>query len=538
MSQLVQSLSSGECRQYMIGDQELIIGRLNGLPVVLEGANVSRRHARIWREGNGCFLEDMGSSNGTFVNDNRITCKTRLHHNDRIRIGSHHIRFEDSSASENEMTIMHQTAAVASNPEIYRESPAQKLQAILELAHHLANSLNREAILARLLEHLLVLFPQADRAIVLCQVAKEPRVMDMRVRQEKVCGQMGFSRSVARKVFENGLAVLAEDTQHMDSNVSIGTLGIHSLLAVPLQAGNGPVLGVLELDRFQMGRPFTAEDLNLLTAIALQASTVLENAMLHEELVVKERIQRELALAQEIQQGFLPRMVPGPAGGMVDLYGELQPAQEIAGDFYDYLTLDSKRLMLAVGDVSGKGMPAALFMAMVRTLLRDLVQNVMSPAEILARLNDAIVRDNPKFMFVTLLLGIYDLTSGRCILARAGHPPAMIRRKDGSTFEIDSPPGRLLGIESPCPGLCDQIVNLESGDAIIFYTDGLTEAVKANADEMYGMNRTRQFLAQLPLAEPLMEWARLIRQEVEEFSKSSHLQDDLTLLLLRRSLPS
>lgn len=534
MAELVLVENDIEGRRHPLSTAEMIIGRSADAAVFIDDRKVSRRHARVWKEGEQYFLEDLGSSNGTFVNAKRLAGRISLLHNDLIAIGRHRLRFLDEEhASDNEITITRQTAAAASNAEIFREDSAGKLRAVLELSHHLARALDTDTVLSRLLDQLLVLFPHADRAQAIFPSDTGYQVRASRSRGVGLSRGHGFSRSLVKQVMEQRVAVLAEDTGALESNLSIGNLGIYSLLAVPLQTRNDRVLGVIGLDRYQAARPFTHEDLNLLTAVVLQASSALDNAALHEELLVKERIDGELALAREIQEGFLPRELPSFTAGAVDLFGDLQPAQEIAGDFYDYVALDERHLAFFVADVSGKGMPAALFMATVRALLREALQALRSPAEILARLNDAISRNNPKLMFVTVLLGIYDTATGRVLLARAGHPPAVLRKREGAATEVESPPGRLLGIESAGDCFSEVTVQLEPGDTLLLYTDGLTEAVSADSAGLFGVERLLRCIEQLPAGGQLREWADAVQQAVKTYSADHLLQDDLTLLLLR-----
>jgi sigma-B regulation protein RsbU (phosphoserine phosphatase) len=196
--------------------------------------------------------------------------------------------------------------------------------------------------------------------------------------------------------------------------------------------------------------------------------------------------------------------------------------------------LDGRLLAFFVADVSGKGMPAALFMATVRALLRELMQTLRSPAQILARLNDAVSRHNPKFMFVTVLLGIYDPVTGKALLARGGHPPAVLRTRKGAVSEVESPQGQILGIEADGDCISEVSINLEPGDALLLYTDGLTESVAPGSATMFGTERLLRCVEKMPAASPLKDWATQIRKEVRSYSASDQLLDDLTLLLLRR----
>lgn len=534
MARLVVIQGTGTGHQFPIGDREVVIGRSTTADLTLEGANVSRKHASVKRNGARVLIQDMGSSNGTFVNDARITGATSLSPGDLVRIGSYVLRFEADPSSDLELTIQRQTAALSSNEELYRENAAKKLQLMLELSQHLARSLDTSTLLSRLVKQLLTLFPNADRALVVMLEQGELVLRVLEDRKQRSAHGPAFSRSVIGKVLADGVAVIAEDTESFASNRTLSAMGVRSLLCVPLQSSDGRSFGVVQLDRFQLGRPFNAEDLHLLTTIVLQVSIALENANLHQELVAKERIDRDLALAREIQVGFLPKSVPVLSAGRVEIFAELHPAQEVSGDFYDYLTTDGRSLALVVADVSGKGMPAALFMSTARALLRELATRHSRPCQMLTHLNDALAKENPTFMFITLILAVYDSANGQCTVARGGHPPAILRRGHSTEVELIAPDGCLLGIESPCPCLAEQTITLEHGDTLFFYTDGLTEAKAQESDEMFGMERLLKVVQSLSPKDSLPSWSQQIRDEIEVFTGKTPLQDDHTLLLLRR----
>src|SRR5207245_6609062 len=208
----------------------------------------------------------------------------------------------------------------------------------------------------------------------------------------------------------------------------------------------------------------------LLTTICLEVAVVLENASLHAELMREERLRQELALAREIQQGFLPTEFPIPAQVGYELFARVSPAREVSGDFYDFWQLDDGRLVFIVGDVSGKGMPAALFMVAVRTLCRHLGASGDPPAATLARLNKALSADNPSSMFVTLLYGIYDPKNGEAVVASAGHPPPILRPAEGMAQTVELKRGPLLGVEMGKTEWTDTRVSLASGGAVALYT--------------------------------------------------------------------
>lgn len=534
MAELVLVVDGGMARCWPINAAGLVVGRSSEVDVSIDDVKLSRRHVRLTQQEGRYYVEDLGSRNGTFLNNRRLSSKVVLRHNDLLCVGSQVFRFHQEKSTDNEMTITRQTHAIATNDELFREHSSAKLRAVLDLSHQLARALDTDAVLATLLDQLMILFPRADRAQAIFSKENEFVIRAFRVRVEAQTRGQGFSRSVVRKVVQQRLAVLAEDTRTLESTHSISGMGIHSLMAVPLLTRSGDVIGVIGLDRYQPLQPFSGEDLHLLTAVVLQASAAMENAALHEALLAKVRIDGELKLAREIQDGFLPLDLPSSVVARVELFGDLQPAHEIAGDFYDYLVLDGGRIAFVVADVSGKGMPAALFMATVRALIREWMQSLRSPAQILAHVNEALMRNNPKYMFVTAVLGIYEPSLGQALLARAGHPPAVLRRRDGTVVEIDSPSGSLLGIENEGVVFSEVSVSLEPADTLVMYTDGLTESVAPDAKSMFGTERLLECLQELPSGEGLKEWGQRIRKEVEAHAASHHLQDDLTLLLLRR----
>jgi phosphoserine phosphatase RsbU/P len=533
MALLIATSNVGAGQQFTIDTDETVIGRSAGLPIKLSGPNISRRHARILRDGNKYLVEDLGSSNGTYLNDRRITGLTQMSANDTLRIGPYMFRFELPGEIASDLTIQRQTLAMPGNTDLYDRNPAFKLQAVLQLAHDLGNTLDLDALVSRFFDQVVKLFPKTDRALVLFLENGEPVVRLVRERHSGPRPEQMFSRSVLRQVVEKGIAVLAEDTQKLDDNRTLTAMGVCSLLCVPLRAQGTPVFGVVQLERFRPDDPFTSDDLHLLTAVTLQASMALEKSRMHQRLLEQERISRELALAREIQLAFLPHSIPEFPEASLDLLAELNAAEEVSGDFYDYVKLDSTKVMLVVADVSGKGMPAALFMSMVRALLRQVCKATSSPAEILRLLNIAVAPDNPKFMFVTVVVAVFDVLTGECVIARGGHPAPLLRTSGGKATFVDSHPGCLVGILEDCAPFQEVRLQLAPGDTLIFYSDGLTEATHLPTGELFGNQRLLSIAMQLPENSSLADYISIFRSEVDRFCAPSSAQDDLTLLLLR-----
>jgi serine phosphatase RsbU (regulator of sigma subunit) len=532
-------------RRFPLDGPEAVLGRQADAQVCLESQAVSRHHARIVFEKGAYYVEDLHSSNGTFVNGRRIRERVPLTPDDTLQLGPYSFALRPAPAAklaDTDMVIREQVAADPTHQGLVGPDAAYKLQVVLEIAQHLGRTFDEEALLGKFLDHLLRLFPQAERGIVLLCDGDELVVRAQRSRGAADAEAYLFSRTVVRRALGDGVGILSDDVradQRFQMSSTLTSLNLRSLLCVPLIGQDGRRLGVVQLDCFRVGRTFQTADLQLLTAVALQVATVLENAALHGELLHKERLRQELMLAREIQQGFLPSVFPRPDLNAFELYAHVHPAREVSGDFYDFFRLGDGRLAFFVGDVSGKGIPAALYMVAVRTLGRHLAQANLSPAEALSRLNPALAADNPSAMFVTLIHGTYDPSTGEAVLAAAGHPAPLMRHRDGRVEPVPLKAGRLLGFDGGAaaepPRFTDFRLTLAHGDTLIVYTDGFTEARAPDRETQFGLDRLSQVLGGPATGLALEASADAAHTAVERFTGSADLQDDLTLFLLRRA---
>jgi serine phosphatase RsbU (regulator of sigma subunit) len=527
-------------RQYSLDQETMVLGRQTDSAICLESQAVSRHHACIVRVDNDFFIEDLGSSNGTYLNGARIGERTPLTEKDTLQIGPYlfGLRVPPTPVVADEgLVIRSQISASGSDLSLFVQDPARKLEVVLKIAQHLARTLDLDVLLTKLLDHLMTLFPQADQGIVLLCEGDRLVVRAQHNRRADDPTAVTYSRTVAKKALADGVGILSEDVRADERFVASSTLtslGLRSLICVPLLSQDGQRLGILQLDRFRSGKSFTTEDLQLLTTIGLQVTVVLENASLHAELLREERLRQELALAREIQQGFLPAEFPVPAQVGYELFARVSPAREVSGDFYDFWQLDDGRLVFIIGDVSGKGMPAALFMVAVRTLCRHLGAAGDPPAVTLARLNKALSADNPSSMFVTLLYGIYDPKSGEAVLGSAGHPPPIRRPAEGEAETVELKRGPLLGVDMGKTEWSDTRLSLASGEMLALYTDGFIEARDPASKQMFEVQRLQDALSGPRARQGLEAAADQAKAAVERFIASQELQDDLTLLLLRR----
>jgi serine phosphatase RsbU (regulator of sigma subunit) len=302
-------------------------------------------------------------------------------------------------------------------------------------------------------------------------------------------------------------------------------------LVVPL-VSQGELIGLLNLGPRLSQQEYSADDRKLLSDLSTQTAPAVRVAQLvrqqKREAQERERIEQELRIARLIQQTLLPKTLPQLPG--YDLAAYYQPAREVGGDFYDFLELDDGRFGLVVGDVTDKGVPAALVMATTRTMLRAAAQRLFSPGEVLRRANDALVTDIPPNMFITCLYAILEPESGHLIYANAGHD--LPYRRHGSAAEELRATGMPLGL-MPGMGYEEKEVVLGKGESVLFYSDGLVEAHNPKG-EMFGFPRLQRLLAtrRARSGEELLD---SLLEELDSFTGEDWEQeDDISLAALYR----
>jgi len=323
---------------------------------------------------------------------------------------------------------------------------------------------------------------------------------------------------------------------------------VRLLLAFPLSV-KGRVLGVLLVEEPEgaledglsasANLRLRAKRMEIITGISQQAALAIQNDAFQRETVERERLEREMQLAREIQQAFLPHELPDlPAW---DLQVRWKTAREVGGDFYDYFELPDGRLGLVIADVADKGMPAALFMTLVRTLVRATIQDLDSPTDVLGRVNKIIVPEAPQGMFVTLTYAVLCLESGELQYANAGHNPPLVLRCKTRTMERLLKGGMAMGVMADSR-VETRSITLDPGDYLIMYTDGVTEAFSPGGD-IYGEKRLYQTLehaARWALDEKdqgnvsALEIVDAIDESVNEFIGDELPSDDLTLMVVKR----
>lgn len=580
------SLNPEKGRIYRLDATENLIGRRLDCHVYVNDQRVSRRHARIRREPDGLHLEDLGSSNGTFVNHRRIHGSVRLREGDVLAIGAWtwqvDLSDEASPAGEAPMlteapsdltasfadlrglgvALVQRKAATLYEAEQEIERITRKLQAVHRVAEAVSATLDPSQMMERVTELLLEVFNPASRATVLGLDAKtgglRARASRSRRKGREDAEGVRIARSVVDRMLKRGESVLiaqpAEASQAPEAAEPADASGDRpGASAPPARAeGDGGAEGAAEGAGigWRMGAPltfrgehsgvvlleaepargyFTKNDLDLLSGLAAQIAVALHLIELHQRLLARDRIDHDLRLARQIQRNLLPRDPPRVAG--VDIAVHYEPAFHVGGDFYDFLWRDQQQLSIVVGDVSGKAISGALFMARVTSEIRA-VASLGSPARVIERVNRALAEIADDGMFVTLVYVTIDLRRNTIRFCNAGHTTPLLRRGDEVlSLEFDRARCMPVGV---LPSLqCDEVeVPLIPGDVLLLYTDGIIEA-RSMKGEFYGQDRLVEAVTAAPsTARGLLDQ---VLADVDSFVEAAPQADDQTVVSLRVS---
>ncbi len=395
--------------------EAVVLGRSFDADLRLDDPAVSRRHARISLAGGHCSIEDLGSENGTLVNGRRIAAPTPLQSGDQIGLAGNLFRFAAESAPPREsgVTIVDEPSADAppaletidvraTSMEAAMAQRAdapdalikaqQRLRAVLEISNAVQTQLDMDKLLHQIMDRLFGVFPQADRGFIMLKADESedlvPRAARQRGREQPEA--ITVSRSIVQKAMGDRVAILSADAmgdQRFSMAQSVLNFRIRSMMCAPIIA-NEEALGIIHLDTTRQDRQFTRDDLDLLAAVTNQTAFAIANARLLRKLLLQERTERDLQLARQVQESFLPRRSPEVAG--MQFCASYKAAHEVGGDFYDFIPLEGGRLAIVVGDVAGKGIPAALMMARMSSALREFALTEDDPRRVVARANDRL----------------------------------------------------------------------------------------------------------------------------------------------------
>ncbi len=304
-----------------------------------------------------------------------------------------------------------------------------------------------------------------------------------------------------------------------------------SVLCMPMINNDGSLVGVVQVLNKMDGGAFDDQDENLLEALSVQAAVAIQRAQLLEAFVEKQRIQESLKLAADIQMGMLPKNFPAfPERDDFDLFASIIPAKEVGGDFYDFFLIDEDHLCFVIGDVSGKGVPAALFMAVTKTHVAASTIPGVEPSDILFRANNELSKDNDQGMFCTIFYGILNTKTGEVHYSNGGHNPPYIVREDGTNEQVEGTMGIALGVMDEMDFGVNAIT-LKKGDSMYLYTDGVNEAMDIGGNE-YSYERLEEFLTSTA-GQKTTDIVAGSLSDIEVFVGNAEQSDDITVLMVK-----
>jgi len=366
---------------------------------------------------------------------------------------------------------------------------------------------------------------------ILQQAAASPVALEKFLRLHTI----GPSEGLIGRVWQTGQAVCLNELSDAPELAKLrdSAFGSRSIMAAALRYG-AQDLGVLVLANGPMGGPFSQADFVVFKSIAEQSAFALYNAIIYSMANEKKRLDHDLEIARDIQRILLPSEAPAIDGFQIN--GINAPARQVSGDYFDYIQVDEERLGVAIADVSGKGVPASLIMAICRSVLRAEAARNPSPADVLRKVNRQLYPDIKEDMFISMAYLILDHQRNGITLARAGHDaPLLYRRKSQTVTPIKSP-GMVVGIDSGSVFdrlTVDFTISLERDDCLVLYTDGVTETLNAEGDE-FGLDRMMQSMrASANDSAPAI--VKKIIGDVRDFTGSAPQNDDITLIAIRKT---
>ena len=535
------------------------LGRALDSSICLKDTETSRHHATVAFDGAEYTLTDNRSTNGTFVNG-AFASHAVLQHGDRVRVGETTLVFERIQAvPETVQTGSHSVRLLSPDetdtapvPEVNATLAVEEGTAVLPAAGQsiedlrsaheqlallhdvnraVASAVDSDAMLDTIMEQMAEIKDFDRGFIMLFDDRGELELKtEYRRRGRDDDEVLTLSRTVLDRAVQDGVAVLCCDLLNdpqFGAAASIQMSKTRSALCIPLIA-NAEVLGVLHLDSQSLDNAFSEQDLRLFTIIGNDMASAIANQRMRDRLAARQRIDRDLEIASQIQQDLLPTHTPKDE--RLQLYARNLPAWQVGGDFYDYFSLGDHRSGVVIGDVSGKGVPAALLMVKGMTDFRTLAsEHRESTAAVVTAANQLLARQSLRGMFITLAYVVIDTESLTVQYTNAGHLPPILLRGNGEEQLLDGARGPPVGILADS-AYEESTVPLIVGDTICLITDGFIEARNATKDELT-MERVRS-VARANAGAPQALVEALVRETVN-FVGGAPQHDDLTALAVR-----
>jgi serine phosphatase RsbU (regulator of sigma subunit) len=496
---------------------------------------VSRKHVKIIRSKDNYALMDLKSKGGTFLNGRRLEPHVpyELHNGDHLQICSYRFHFLDDSPSHSTpaetpssvslsesndggITSMLDSSSLGVEQRTAINSRG-KLQVLMMLIRELRQVVSLDVLLPKVLDSLLDLYTQADYCLMLLYPDDDrgAPVTTTACRPTSESSQFVLRKPMVEEALHSGKGVISEDRKAM---------------CVPLLNRDEVASGVIQLDAAGRRTIFADEDLDMLATVAHQVSFAVENAVLHEAALRRRAMDWELRLAHDLQVELLPTKPPVVEDyEFADYYAA---AQHVGGDYYDYIELGDGRLAIVLGDVSGKGIPAAMLMFKVSSELGLLLTMGLSPVEVLTRVNQRFMQRTPYGAFVTKVVLVLDSKTHELSIVNAGHLRPLLRRADRSVVELgDDLAGYPIGVDSEYV-YQEARCQLEPNEVVALMSDGIPEA-RNEQEDLYEWGRVIEMLKQAP--EGVVEVNHAIIEDIDRFVGDQPQSDDRCLLTMRRT---
>jgi phosphoserine phosphatase RsbU/P len=539
-AELLVSHPDGTRRVVPLSGERHSLGRAlsNDLSFPEEG-ELSRNHLVFERSGTDWVIRDLGSTNGTSLNGRPLHGHCTLRAGDVVEAGRLKIAFRFAAPMAPDRTVLFlETPAIAQKTSTVVKERAsldsaqqsiagasRPMQALIRAGQELSSHLPLEELF-RLILDLSIDAVGASRGVLVTSEGDELVVRAVKGDNFRI------SAGIRDRVIKERASLLVVDAT-LDSALrarhSIMLEGVRSFMAVPLQTRD-KVIGLIYVDAQRLLHTFTQEDLSLLTVMANIAAARIEQARLAEVEHAERMFAYELQQAAEIQARLLPAEIPQIPG--LEVARLNLPCRTVGGDYYDVLT-QGDRVALLVGDVAGKGMPAAIMMSNLQARLRTLAPLELSPAELVSRLNHGVAEGNPGNRFVTLFYGLYEPSSRTLTYCNAGHNPPLVIGGSGRTDHLEGG-GPVLGLLRSV--IYDmKRIRLGAGDVLVLYSDGVTEANRGDSEEEFGEERLAD-IVHANSNRPTQMILNAIIEALYDWTAGAPFADDVTLLIAR--LPS
>lgn len=415
------------------------------------------------------------------------------------------------------------------------QTPSEdRLSLLYRLTQTFNSTLDLDEVLNRVMDEV-ILTMHAERGFLM--LLDEKGKLSFRVargmdQKEIDDPQFEVSRSVIEQVVKDKKAILTSDAQ-MDERFSmrqsILVKGLRAILCVPLMVKE-KITGVIYTDNRVQAGIFRDDDLELLSSIASNAAIAIENARLYQVAIEQGRMEREMQMARKVQSGLLPHSIPKHPSW--EFSATWIPAREVGGDYYDFISIQDDRLGVLIADVTDKGMPAALFMASTRNIVRSCVDGKKNPKECLTKANQLIASESADRMYVSMFYCCLDLQRFEATYVNAGHNPALFYQKRDKSLTTLDRTGMWLGVDSTS-AYAQSVITMEKGDLILLYTDGVTDAMD-QFEQDFGMDRLKEVLLMHADA-GTDEILQSIMDAIHSFCGDIVPFDDITLVLIKRS---